>query len=240
MAFGDQLNIVQADGEGATLTVTYSGGTPPSADDLNVCYAFTGATTIVSMTTGFTEDAELLNTVDSDEGGIWSQLVADSGDNTITMTPSASDESGLILVLFEGAFQSFPVDLVDGHNGPGDTNDPLVTGVSGASIALADSLMCGICCQRSLTDQTADDFNRQGNATPTSPMTKVATQDMSAKRIYAGVQLLTAIGTIGISRGNNQNFRNMIGYVIYKTSGDQTVRVDERTITAKVVDDRTI
>lgn len=217
MAFGDQLNIVQGNNISTSLTVTYSGGTVPSADDLNCLYAFTGATTISSMTSGFTEDAELLNTsAQLDEGGIWSQVAADSGDDTCTMTPSASDENGMIMILVEGAFAASPVDLTDGHNGAPDESDPITTGVSGSSTVQASEFMAGICCSRAAADRPGDDFNRQGTATPTSAMTKVASQVLNTKRLYAGSQVLTGVGTVGISRTNGNGDDNMIGYATYK------------------------
>ncbi len=224
MAFGDQLNIVKGNNTSTSLTVTYSGGTAPSADDLNVLYAFTGATTISSMTAGFSEEAECLNTTDNDEGGIWSQVAADSGDDTCTMTVSASDENGMIMILVEGPFAASPVDLTDGHNGPAETVDPIVTGASGSSTDQADEFMAGICCSRKVDERPNDDFNRQGTATPTSAMTKVESQSMTNKKIYAGSQVLTGIGTVGISRTNGDSDPNMIGYATYKkASADQTV-----------------
>lgn len=216
MAYGDQLNIVQGNNNDTTLTVTYSGGTAPSANDLNCLYAFTGATTITSMTSGFNEDAELLNTSDSDEGGLWSQVAAGSGDNTCTMTPSAGDENGMIMVLFEGSFAAAPLDLSDGHNGAPDTTDPTVTGASATEVSQSNEVMCGICCQRGLDDESATAFGRQGTATPISDMAKPGDQGMDGKRIYAASQVLTGVGTVGVSRANASGFSNMVGYATYK------------------------
>ncbi len=111
MAFGDEREVVEASSNSAsTIAATYATATP-AANDLNIANHFTGDATSNVDTSGFTEDQLLTNASEADEGAIYSQLVTDANDDTVTCSSASADEQMLIFVLVGGAFASSPRDI---------------------------------------------------------------------------------------------------------------------------------
>ena len=222
MAFGDIAEVVEAAvTSGLIVTATYASATP-AADDLNIALHFTGAPTSNVDTAGFTEDQLLTNATEDDEGAIYSQLVTGAGDDTVTCSGNGVDnEHMLLFILVRGAFAATPKDLSDSSGRV--TTSPAATGASGGSIAQADEFKIAIECLRTPTDQTSA-WVRQGTATPTSDMTELTGGGIATtfKRIEGASQLLTAIGTVGVSRTFTSN-PTMIGYVTYKKAVDPAI-----------------
>lgn len=216
MAFGDIVEVVESTATSSTtVSATYASATP-AANDLNVAMHFTLAVASAVDTSGYTEDQLLTNGVESDEGAIYSQEVASASDDTVTCS-SASSSHMLTLSLVRGAFETTPKDLSDATDR--SSANPVATGASGSDTAQADEMMMAIEIIRSGTDKT-DDWDREGDATPTSDMTELSGGGVSAGsfRLEGASQLLTGVGTVGISRANGESAAVLIGYATYKKS----------------------
>ncbi len=213
MAFGDVAETITGAIDSTALTVTYESATP-AANDHNYLSAFTGATSITSLTTGFTQRQDLTDGSNDDEGTVAEQLVTDGDDNSCTLTPSDSDEIMMILSLVRGAFQA-GVDTVGVSSGPESTDDPQTTGVGSAT---AQALEVQVCC---LTQRNAGDDNPTwgglGTAVPTGAPTETAfISSGGAKGCYQSIKVLTAAGTLGVTASNGNSYVNMLGYATFK------------------------
>ena len=199
MAFGDVVEVIESFSFGATtIAATYVSETP-AANDLNIVFHFTGAIGSNVDTAGYTEDQLVTNATEEDEGALYSQLVTDGDDDTVTCSSILSDEQTLVFALVRGAFASTPKDISDSSGR--STANPVTTGISSGDIAQADEVMAAIECMRIITDQTAD-WTRLGDAVPTTAMTEEGDIATNFKRVEAAIQVLTAAGTVGVSRAN--------------------------------------
>ena len=230
MAFGDIAETIVGNSEGdTTLTVTYESATP-AADDLNALSVFTGATSISSLTAGFTRRQDLTNATNNDEGTVAEQLVTGSGDNTCLVTVSASDEITAIMSLVRGAFQA-GVDVVGVSTGPESTDDPQTTGVSGGSTAQASEILVATLAQRNVTDRNPT-WARLGTATPTSAPPETGTAATATKRCYQAIQVLTGAGTVGVTASNASGDIDMLGYATFKAAGAPSGRIMSSLVSA--------
>lgn len=220
MAFGDVKETVtdSVGFAGGPLSATYSSATPV-AGDLNVACYFVEAPTDPSMPVpdGYSQASFVLDVANDEEGHIWYELVADASDDNISVA-STPNEAGVVLTLFEGEFESSPLDLSVTDNDALDNSDPVATGASGSSTAQAAEVMVALVTQRNVTDREGVDASqRQGTATPTGDMSDTGTVGMTTTlRVYQNHQVLTGVGTVGVSRQNANTYDLMVAYATFK------------------------
>jgi hypothetical protein len=215
--FGDIIEVVPATTEeGTTVSATLKA--TPTAGDLLVaiCIAGDNNLTLVCDTSGFTEDLSMPidDAVGDDDVSIYGKLVASGSDNTVQMSQTTINDMALLLVLVAGPFASTPKDLA-AESGEG-TGDPWATGASGGSTAQADELMVGGEAVRNDFAEGSDQWDRQGTATPTTDLVPMGEAEHDTKIVTLAFQVLTATGTVGLSRPNPNSDLGNIGYVTYK------------------------
>ena len=182
-------------------------------------------------TAGYVEDQLLTNATERDQGALYSQRVTGVSDDTVTCSSASPDKHHLMLALVRGPFQTSPKDLSD-ESGRAATS-PVETGASSSSTYQIDEVMIGITCARSSQDQISA-WVRQGTALPISDMTIHSGDGISSadKRIEGANQVLTEIGTVGVSRTFTVGSPLMIGYATYKKSAQAySAQLDGATIT---------
>jgi len=213
MAFGDKkTEDTGITDHAATVTATCTGYSP-AATDLMVGTYFTGAANGAADTTGFASAVSVfLSATATDDGHIFWKVGTDT--ELVCSDDSGSmEEQVLVAAIFEGPFKTAPIDLTD--TGVKETSDPFTTGTAVGNTAQASELMIAIGVYRHGTNNSQVTFTQTGDVGGTVSSLTTTEGLGSYKHVVFGFQVLTGVGTVGLTLPNSNNNTGRIGFATF-------------------------
>ena len=210
MAFGDIVQRAEgANTDENSLTVAY--GVTPAPGNLLVAIQMTGATSCDLVTSGgnnWTSAVHWQNTTELDAARVWWRIAGASEAMSVTATPSALDENGLLLLEIEGPWESSPIDQTTNPGRQAGGGSSYSVGTSGTTAQADEVAVAAVYTRNAGNNGTSWTQTFGGHAS--------STVSSANKSISAATKLLTATGTVETTYTMSQAAVAQGGLVTFK------------------------